>query len=76
MFRILNGNVIENEIHLKVANNLIGDKIIIYNTLGQAVQRSVISNTSEILRTSGLAKGLYFLKIENYAGDPAKFIKL
>ncbi|MCB0475970.1 MAG: T9SS type A sorting domain-containing protein, partial [Flavobacteriaceae bacterium] len=76
LFRILNGNVIENEIHLQVANNLIGDKIIIYNTLGQAVQRSVISNTSEILRTSGLAKGLYFLKIENYAGDPAKFIKL
>ncbi|PBQ32150.1 hypothetical protein CNR22_10320 [Sphingobacteriaceae bacterium] len=50
-------------------------KVIVYNTLGQAVITSVV-RSSETINTSELPKGAYFVKAFNENGEVVKTVKL
>ncbi|NNL16920.1 MAG: T9SS type A sorting domain-containing protein [Flavobacteriaceae bacterium] len=76
---LINGNLIENELSIKVNFELISSNyIIIYNTLGQKV-RTIAIDQSSIIREdlSTLSSGLYYLMFENDQSlKPIKFIKV
>ncbi len=75
---LIRGNIIVDELSLKVNFGLISSKyIFIYNTLGQKVKTIAIENSSLITEDlSALVNGLYYLLIENDKSfKPLKFIK-
>jgi hypothetical protein len=75
---LIRGNIIVDELTLKVNFGLISSRyIIIYNTLGQKVKTIAIDNSVLITEDlSTLANGLYYLLIENdQSFKPLKFIK-
>lgn len=75
---LIRGNIIVDDLTLKVNFGLISSRyIIIYNTLGQKVKTIAIDNSVLITEDlSALANGLYYLLIENdQSFKPLKFIK-
>ena len=75
---LIRGNIIVNDLTLKVNFGLISSRyIIIYNTLGQKVKTITIDNSVLITEDlSVLENGLYYLLIENdQYFKPLKFIK-
>ncbi len=56
-------------------SGLIG-KVVVYNTLGQAVMNVEVNGNDEIMNTAELPKGAYILKVYDSAGMNTKTIKL
>ncbi len=78
LLSLIRGNIVVDELALKVNIGLISSRyIIIYNILGQKVKTIAINNSTLITEDiSALATGLYYLVIENDKSfKPIKFIK-
>ncbi len=80
LIRLTEGNIIKNKLSLKIDVKLLGEKLIIYNSLGQKIKIVKITNSmisNEItLDATNLTSGIYYLTIDNSSiPSPLKFIK-
>ncbi len=67
----LRGNIAVTSLEVKNNNY---DKYLIYNSLGQIMNKNKFSNAIEIINIETLSSGVYYLKIDNH--KPLKFIKI
>lgn len=74
-FKFTNGNIARNSLNFTVKSNLIGEEILIFNQLGQEIQRLKITEEKNTINTSSLEKGVYYIKIKNVP-ESLKFVKI
>ena len=74
-FKFLNGNTVSNQLNFSVNNNMIGKELHIFNSIGQQVVNYKLSNTNNSVDTSFLAKGVYYIQIQNISKS-IKFVKI
>jgi hypothetical protein len=75
--QIKNGNIITNSIVISVNDDLHGENILIFDSIGRIVKSYKINESERILDLSFLSNGIYYLIVENsYYSFPLKFIKL
>lgn len=65
-------NPVNDVLQVSVSENLIGEEITVFDLSGRAIMKSEIRNQKSDLNTSGLANGLYFVRIKN---EVRKFVK-
>ena len=63
-------NPAHNELNLVVTNNLIGAELVMYDAVGNALSKQVITNATTHIATSTLANGNYFARV---AGQTIRF---
>ncbi|SDG87178.1 T9SS type A sorting domain-containing protein [Psychroflexus sediminis] len=61
--KLTNGNLVSDRLALKFSPNLLSEKVIIYNTLGQEIYSFKVSSLEFAVDVSTLSSGLYFLKV-------------
>ncbi|MCH2489238.1 MAG: SBBP repeat-containing protein [Flavobacteriales bacterium] len=66
-------NPTQEVINIKASNNLIGESVVIYNTLGQEISKHKL-NQNLTIPVTDLQSGIYLLKVGSH--EPLKFIKL
>lgn len=63
-------NPANNQINVVVTNNLIGAELVVYDAIGNAISKQVLTNATTHLATSALANGNYFIRV---AGQTIRF---
>ena len=56
-------NPAHNELNIVVSNNLIGAEMVVYDAVGNALSKQVLTNATTHLTTSTLANGNYFVRV-------------
>jgi chaperonin cofactor prefoldin len=75
LIKLVNGNVIDEYLTIKIEAELLNKDLIIYNALGELLIKTKINDTEMNLNLSGFSKGVYYLNIKN-TDALLKFIKI
>ena len=73
--KFANGNIISNQIDLKINSSFLNQQIHIYNSLGQKINTTIINNENITIDATHFANGIYFIQLTNSTSS-LKFIKL
>jgi hypothetical protein len=65
-------NPTKDELNIAISEKLIGKEMIIFDALGKQISQTIITSTKQKIRTSDLAGGIYFLRIDK---DVKRFVK-
>jgi hypothetical protein len=74
LVHLRNGNMIGDFISLKVDSKLLGQRLYVFNNIGQKIYSQRIKSENITIETSNLKSGFYFVKVEDYP-KIIKFVK-
>ena len=69
------GNFITNNISLKVNTSILGQEIVIFNSMGQQMKSIILNHQIKNIDATNFANGIYYIKLQNTTST-LKFIKL